>query len=149
MPHHPVKDIASITDATCCVRGTCLSKSHHGLFPSVEIGFDIRVEHPSDSWVVRCTLRDVDTLHHNLRQNISDRSFHEDISRLLCPKLPLFHRRDMLVIKGLCVDLDHYVDELVKLCHRFTTKKRTADTDTVLVEGYLRAFLTANATTPI
>ncbi|CAK4071478.1 unnamed protein product [Aphanomyces euteiches] len=134
----------SLADVNCCIQGTCLSKaSMLGLFSSVEIGFDIRVDEPTRSWVKRCTLKDVAKLHETLNEKIVDESFREELSLLACPKQPLFKRRDMMVIKGLCVDLDHYIDELLKLCQRFTAAKAKHENESMIVESSLREFLAA------
>ncbi|KAF0714538.1 Aste57867_3823 [Aphanomyces stellatus] len=135
---------SDLADIEFCIQGTALTKAQ-GLFPSVDIGFDLRVQQPDKSWVVRCTLRDVCKLHTNLSQKVADPAFINEIARLAYPKQPFFNRRDTFVIKGLCVELDHYMDELLRLCRRFTaTGNNTADAN--IVEQYVREFFASSAT---
>ncbi|OQS04869.1 hypothetical protein THRCLA_20775 [Thraustotheca clavata] len=115
--------IQSMQSLQCCVRGTSVVKGS-GFFSSLQVLYHIKVKLQNQSWVQEHSMEEVLQLHTKLLyiashpKHKSD-DLHKALVCLPCPKEPLFKKTEMLVIKGMCGELEHYLINLVKLCQRF------------------------------
>ncbi|EQC27072.1 hypothetical protein SDRG_15082 [Saprolegnia diclina VS20] len=125
----------------CCVRGTSVVKRRGTFLSSLQVLYHIKVRVADEVWVSQTAMDDILQLHAQLlsiaKQHCTE--FTKALSSLPCPKEPLFKKTEMLVIKGMCGELEHYLLNLVKLCERFDTP------DVDLVEAQTLHFLKAAA----
>ncbi|OQR88103.1 hypothetical protein ACHHYP_07535 [Achlya hypogyna] len=126
----------------CCVRGTSVVKRDRGFFSSLQVLYHIKVKVADECWVAQYAMADVLQLHARLMlvAKHGGGAFHKALAALPCPKEPLFKKTEMLVIKGMCGELEHYLVNLVKLCQRFEALDAP---DVDIVEAHTLDFLKA------
>ncbi|KAF0701615.1 Aste57867_7963 [Aphanomyces stellatus] len=136
---------------TCrfCIEGTAVRRCRRSLlsFASIQVVFQLKIAMGDrKDWEIQCTLRDFTELHRDLQKRVDDPIFQTSLETLVVPKQPLFHRRNTMVIKGMCVDLEYYLCNLLKLCQGYVQSPTSPKEAAAAVEAIMRAFLEAKAT---
>ncbi|OQR95808.1 hypothetical protein THRCLA_07555 [Thraustotheca clavata] len=108
----------------CCIHGSRVIKMNSKkflFFHKVDIVYNVRVVSDTRRWVVPFTFNDFRHLHEELMKIAhNNKQFQDAITNFPLPREHLFNRRDMLVIKGMCGTLEHYLVNVLRYCQKMT-----------------------------
>ncbi|OQR88240.1 hypothetical protein ACHHYP_07026 [Achlya hypogyna] len=106
----------------CCIHGSRVVKTSSRkflFFHKIDVVYHVRVASETHRWIVHYTYADFRALHAQLLEvGRNDNAFMDALSHFALPREHLFGRRDMLVIKGMCGTLEHYLVNLLRYCQR-------------------------------
>ncbi|KDO21666.1 hypothetical protein SPRG_13004 [Saprolegnia parasitica CBS 223.65] len=124
----------------CCINGSRVIQTNSKkflFFQKVDVVYHVRVATATHRWIVHHTIADFRQLHEALLAVAANNAaFTDALVHFPLPREHLFGRRDMLVIKGMCGNLEHYLVNLLRYIQR-----TASDSDSARMADLLRVFL--------